>query len=123
MSINKGIIVSGNGKLESKIINVGDNANITVDKIEDGKENKNISELLAILSNQLDLLPNEKKEEKQTIKYFADLIEVEGKKETPNKSILSITAKGLLDASNAIKDIAPPIFDTIKMIFDFCSIS
>ena len=118
---NKGIIVTGSAKIESKVMNVGNDSNIHVSVTESAIESNKIDLLFEELMKELESLPSENSNEREMIEHFTNQLKLEHKKEFPNQSILSITAKGLLEASETVKKITPNIFDTIKNIYNFFS--
>lgn len=55
----------------------------------------------------------------QEIADHAKIVAEQSARETPNKSLLQVSAKGLIDAANAVKDLAGPILATVTTLLGF----
>jgi uncharacterized protein YlxW (UPF0749 family) len=105
-SHNEGIILGGNAKFSATNASVGRNSKQTV--YESPQTAADVTKLLNELRAEMEKA-NIKPEERQTIATFADQVEAEVQKEKPNRMLGGITANGLKEAAETVKELAPTL--------------
>lgn len=104
--INKGIYVGGHSSFEGETVIVGDNTKTNV-----GGVPQPTAEIAKLLEQfRADLAKAEiPPADRETITALANQVESEARKETPNRKLGAITANGLKEAAETVKDIAPTL--------------
>src|SRR5262245_52853963 len=97
---------------------IGDNSRvINRDSFNAGIHGEELAKLFTTLNQQITPVRDEMKGKdiKQLDDHLTKLTE-EAKKEKPNPSVLSFTAKGVLDAAKTVGEIAGPVVATVGSI-------
>jgi len=102
---NKGISITG-GSFQAGNVIVGDKATMTVGMTPQSTADvaKLLDEFRAELAKAA--IPAA---DRETITAFANQVESEARKEKPNRKLGAITANGLKEAAETVKDIAPTL--------------
>lgn len=58
-------------------------------------------------------------DKQQEIADHAKIVAEQAARETPNKGLFSVSAKGLIEAANAVKDLAAPVLSTVTTLLGF----
>ena len=110
--INKGIIVQG-GHFRSEATAVGDHASI-VWRAPAGGE---VGPLLEQLREAIARIPAG--EPKQRLERSCETLQAEVQSKRPDRQWARLTARGLLEAAKAVKDIAPDVLATAMAVARF----
>jgi hypothetical protein len=118
--VNQGIVVKGRGSFEAKNVVVGRHGQITDSSRQGGAAPPvEISELLVRFSQLISELPKEQRVTREALQQLSENLGQLVEKDKPNRTLCKITAKGLVEASKAVKSIAPNVLTTAGQIFQF----
>lgn len=82
----------------------------------DRAQHQRLKILLANLEAALEEMPADRSEDAQRISEMTEILMSESTRKSPNPSYLKLGTEGLIEAANAVKDIAPQATDTAAEI-------
>jgi len=92
--------------------------NIINGSLSDDKK-ENLESLLKQLNGLLAQIPAEKKEDAEAVAVTAEDLVSKATAEKPNKTLVSISSKGLLEAATTVGKMVPTLLPVVKQIVEF----
>jgi len=112
--VNKGIRLSGQARINATVVQVGDYASASA--APPSHEGAGLEDLLSELRTSLTQLPAGLEDHRRLLEARTDELEAQSQKDEPVRSLLAVSANGLVETAKTVADVAPGILTVAAAI-------